>query len=374
MSELRAGASKVDITPPVGTTMDGYSDRPEPSTGIHDRLYCRALVLKTGQTKVALVSVDLCWLNRTVVLDVRKKATASGVDEVFLAATHTHSGPAVADFIVRPTTLGTDYILSLPGLIAGAIEAASHRDRPATIETSIGEANLSINRRLRSLPVDPTVTSLNFRDNQGKPVAGVLNYSCHPTVLGPSNRQVSADYPGKVAELVEAENGEGYVSLFLNGACGDVNPATCDGYRCDGSYDDVSRMAKRLMGAAKRAQGSKSPQGKGIFSGATRIGPLPPWGLSFELTAMDLDGVALLGVPGEVFASTGAYLRRALPSHLLVVSGFTNGYAGYFPTQDAFERKDYETRRICWVDASAEAEIRAGASSLLERVCKNGRP
>jgi hypothetical protein len=82
---------------------------------------------------------------------------------------------------------------------------------------------------------------------------------------------------------------------------------------------------------------------------------------------MSLGGVILLAAPGELFASTGLFLRKTTSSPLMI-AGFANGYVGYFPTQDAFERRDYETRRICWVDSSAEEVIRSEASALLERV------
>lgn len=368
MTGLSAAGAKVDITPPLGTTMDGFVDRPQVSVGIHDRLHCRALVLRTGEVTAAVVSTDLCWLGSGTVSEVQKRASAAGVDKVFLAATHTHSGPAVADFIVGPTTLGTEYVLSLPDLIAEAIETALRQVRPVTAEVSAGDAALSVNRRLSSLPVDPKVISLTLRDSQGNDVAGVLNYSCHPTVLGPANRQISADYPGMTAGLIEESIGGGFVSIFLNGACGDVNPSTCDGYLCEGTFSDASTMARGLVAASRGSSGPKPVDCSGILHGTSRIGPLPPWGLSFELTAMDLGGVAFLGVPGELFASTGLWLREKLSPRPLIVSGLTNGYVGYFPTQDAFERKDYETKKICWVDASAEAAIRREAIALLDRV------
>jgi len=349
--------------------MDGYVDRTNPSTGIHDRLLSRALVLRAGGRTAAIVSCDLCWVGLATVAEVRKKAKASGVDALILAATHTHSGPAVADFIAGPTAPDSDYVLSLPGLITDSIRSASERLRPVTAEVKVGNVGLSVNRRLRSLPVDPTLVTLTFQDEQGKSVAGVLNYSCHPTVLGPTNQQISADYPGKVAELAEEQEGGSYVSLFLNGACGDVNPSTCDGYICAGTFLDVSSMARKLVEASRGSPGAKPVGISELGAASTRIGPLAPWGLSFELDAMSLGGVSLLGVPGELFASTGIWLRKQLSPRPLLIAGFANGYAGYFPTPDAFERRDYETRKICWVDASAEQAIRREAADLLEKVC-----
>ena len=58
--DLKAGAAKIDITPPVGYAMWGYGARHDsPSVGVLDPLLARALVLGVGNEKIALVSLDL---------------------------------------------------------------------------------------------------------------------------------------------------------------------------------------------------------------------------------------------------------------------------------------------------------------------------
>ena len=42
---LRAGAARIEITPPVGIDLTGYLARQNPSVGVRDPLYVRALVL-----------------------------------------------------------------------------------------------------------------------------------------------------------------------------------------------------------------------------------------------------------------------------------------------------------------------------------------
>src|SRR5215469_10428901 len=70
---LEAGVAQVDITPPPGLPMYGYFDRltkHQLATGTLDPLYARVLVLLTGNTRVALVTLDLGrtfnknWLDR----------------------------------------------------------------------------------------------------------------------------------------------------------------------------------------------------------------------------------------------------------------------------------------------------------------------
>ncbi len=59
---LKAGAVRVDITPPVGVWLSGYGHRDKPSDAVEDRLYSKALVLNDGRTKIAIVSTDLLWV------------------------------------------------------------------------------------------------------------------------------------------------------------------------------------------------------------------------------------------------------------------------------------------------------------------------
>ena len=96
---MRAGRAKIDITPAAGTPMDGYYVRSEPSIGVHDPLYCRAVVLDDGSKTLAIASCDLCWVTYPVVTEVRRQAALVGIDHVFISATHSHSGPAIADFL-----------------------------------------------------------------------------------------------------------------------------------------------------------------------------------------------------------------------------------------------------------------------------------
>src|SRR5208282_6433856 len=58
--EVRAGAARIDITPPTGHALWGYAARKDtPSDGVLDPLQARALVLGVGKKRIALVSLDL---------------------------------------------------------------------------------------------------------------------------------------------------------------------------------------------------------------------------------------------------------------------------------------------------------------------------
>jgi neutral ceramidase len=237
LSEARitAGLAKVEITPPVGGEMWGYDGR-GPSTGIHDPLFAKVLVLMTAEIKVAIVSWDVCefqahWL--------RKKVEELGIPYLLLCCTHTHGGPFLyqEDFPSKEKPL----LRMVEERILGAIQEAMRNPFPAYISAGEGNIQLGYNRlhrepnrlattyfenpeRIPFGPVDPTVGVIRVKDRQDAIRAVLVHYGCHPVVLGPENRLISADYPGPMAEKVEKEAGPKAMCLFIQGCEGDVNP------------------------------------------------------------------------------------------------------------------------------------------------------
>src|SRR5947209_8532433 len=90
---LEVGFGAADITPGVGKKpvfLAGFGhDRR--ATGVHDPLTARAVVLRHGDRKLALVSVDLVGLFHPNVLRVR--ARLPGFTHVLVSSTHNHEGP-----------------------------------------------------------------------------------------------------------------------------------------------------------------------------------------------------------------------------------------------------------------------------------------
>src|SRR5581483_7334063 len=120
-----------------------------------------------------------------------------------------------------------------------SIGAAKAAEFSATLEMSTGRIYLGHNRRkiidgkgymwwrneekLPSHPIDPTVNALQVKDADGKTRAVLVNYACHPSVLGPDNYEYSADYPGAMKRYIEAQI-PGATALFVQGGAGDINP------------------------------------------------------------------------------------------------------------------------------------------------------
>lgn len=238
---LMAGIARVEITPASSMPMYGYANRKcGPSSGTHDPLLAKVLVLESGGTRVALVTADL----GSLVTDTLRRdvATRLGIPTLLLAASHTHSAPAFLPFGSAPATSdqARAYLTEVEGRIFDAVAEASRTMFPARLGVGRGSLQLGYNRlllrddgRARALfdnldrvpygPVDPEVVLLRVEDTHGTPRALLVHYAMHAVVLGPTSCKYSADFPGVVQSEVEQAL-EGTQVMFVQGGAGDINP------------------------------------------------------------------------------------------------------------------------------------------------------
>ena len=128
MSGLQAGIGKTNVTPRIGALLYGYFDRFDPSQGVHDDLWARAIVLKSDTVELALCSVEVCVLRArevALVRDAVARRCSLSRDNIFLFATHTHAAPSGSN--------ASDWDTPLVDLIADAIVQAYEHTAPAVV-------------------------------------------------------------------------------------------------------------------------------------------------------------------------------------------------------------------------------------------------
>ena len=257
MSSLCVGSASAVITPPVGTPMDGYSARQGVSQAVHDDLYARALVFDDGRTRAALVSCDLIDVDRYLVAAARQQtveATGIPAEHVMIATVHTHSGPA-------GLRRGMDEALAETTAhhIAGAIAAADRQKQPGVLK--VGRCtvdSVSQNRRDPSWPADTALRLLlvDSPERGEPPLAAVINFACHATVLFQTNLVISVDYPGYAVRTFQKLLPD-TACLFLQGACADVNPVWMEQ-----NFAEVERLGTIVGSAAARLALELHPLGQ----------------------------------------------------------------------------------------------------------------
>jgi Neutral/alkaline non-lysosomal ceramidase, N-terminal len=244
---LRAGAATIDITPPAAVVMDGYGSRREPTRGVHDPLFARALVLENRDHRFAIISCDLLGMHPYITLEVRHLAAKrAGIapDRLLLCATHNHAGPAGLRGGMF-SSLDEALAGTLAQRVCAAIEEAAGAPQPATLK--LGRATIetvSMNRRHPGGPIDPVLRVL-LVDGEAGPIATLVNFACHATVPSGQNLMLSAEFPGVACRLLQQQTGA--PALYLQGACANVNPVWIKQ-----DFHSVERAGQIVGGAALR--------------------------------------------------------------------------------------------------------------------------
>src|SRR5580765_4670545 len=238
------GVARADITPPPNIYARSWgSALHDAAEGIHRPLLVTSLFMRGGdpQLELYLVCFDLgWWYDNAHELEIRKQIVAqSGIrDEQLLTHMgHTHSGPITN--LQNLDREGGELIPSYRDkIVEGAvavIQQSKANAQPAVVSWADGRCNLARNRDLvldsetflcsvnPDGPTDDMVLVGRVTDAQGKIIATMVNYACHPVSLGGGNKLISPDYYGAMREVVERDTGSA-PCLFLHGASGDMTP------------------------------------------------------------------------------------------------------------------------------------------------------
>ncbi|MGI9070896.1 MAG: neutral/alkaline non-lysosomal ceramidase N-terminal domain-containing protein [Bryobacteraceae bacterium] len=374
---LRAGIAKVEITPPPGEQMWGYENRTTPAAGTLDPLYARVLILDAYGKRIGLVALDLGRVFGPASLDqLRAAARRSGISSLLVAASHTHSGPVVQDEYRQGAPAWERKALSS---IEDALERAAADLADARLGVGYGTAYIGHDRlkvnengtvswfetnatQIPTAPVDPTVSILRIDRTDGRPMAILVNYSCHPVVFGPDNVQYSADYPGAMTRVVESALGGDAMAFFLQGAPGDINPyyaVTPLKQNAIGRRDWTGKtLGDEAVRVATHIQTEPQPNPsidfieeklpmhirwdiEGFRLGLKRflgdaydqyVSRITP-NLELPVTTLLINRrIAIMTMPGEPFVDFQINWRQRCPVAHAFFLGYTNGYFGYFPT------------------------------------------
>ena len=363
--DLVAAAQSVDITPTRPTFIAGYG-RNRLSIDVHDRLSARCIVLGSGKTRIAIVSCDLIGVPRYEASKIRTLVTSVPAEHLFIAATHTHSGPdTLGQWGPDIQTRGVDeaWIADLRVKVARMIDSAASQLRPADLlfaKTS-NVTGISKNIRVpRILDTELSVMQLRNRGD-GKCIATMVNYACHPEVL--NTRRITADFPHWLYETVEAH--EGGVCLYMNGAQGGMVTADFDestapkgqnwaaaesiGKSLGSQVLAILPEAEKCVNTAIRAQQSvfSLPLENTMFLTLIKLHVLKGEtlknnALTTEVNRFTIGPAEFLTIPGEALPNVGFYLKRQMTGKYKFLCGLTCDFLGYILAPEDFGLRLYE--------------------------------
>ena len=258
---LKAGMSRVDITPPQGLELAGYPHYPRYNTGAHDPLYAACMYLENDGIEVAMITLDLLFFSKKHVNVVRERVEAAcGVPgaNVMISCSHTHSGPwASGRLDIESLEAGKEqpheYVEALIQNIVNIISEAKANAFPATFGAGTAlcgaESGIGGNRRIPGGPHDPTVSVMAVKDEKGTVRGMFVNYTLHPTFIHEWSNVCTADYPCYLKLQLE-EMEPGVIVGFAQGTSGNQSSRY---YRQGESYDEAERVGRTLGKAAHKA-------------------------------------------------------------------------------------------------------------------------
>jgi hypothetical protein len=263
--QLLAGAATAVITPTLGVSLCG-SMLDRSAANIHDDLHARSVVLDNGETKLALVVLDLIAARKEWLSEIKHQIhsfTGIPLAQILISCTHTHSGPTPVP--IFQSNVETDYLKWTAPRVADSVRVAMQRSQPARIGWGLGrEDRVIFNRRYfmkpgtklpspfpgiedkvkmnpgelnpaidkPAGPVDPDVAVLAVQKAEnadGQPLALYASYGLH-YVGGMPGTDISADYFGAVADILHALTGgprrdarQPFVAALANACFGDIN-------------------------------------------------------------------------------------------------------------------------------------------------------
>jgi neutral ceramidase len=228
---LQAGWAKRLITPGVGVPMGGYSGRgnEKKSKGVRDDLYVRAMAFSDGVDTAVLVGSDMLIIPPNLSGAVRNNVASQtdlNENQILFNASHTHCGPGGFMPGLASKLSGGEFDPGLveflvQGFTEAIVDAVETLEPAALASGSVDAPQLIRNRMRDGAPVDPELSFLLVRQNDGD-ACYIASYSAHPTIFGSDMLEFSAEYPGELMRHIEANTS--HEAQYLGGAVGSMGP------------------------------------------------------------------------------------------------------------------------------------------------------
>lgn len=378
---FKAGFAKVDITPPLElkTSLGGYGERmSQPATGVHDRLFAKAVVLVQGDRRFALVTADALGFPPAFKPAVLERLTDSGwtSDQVMLLPSHSHTtfdmseiNPKNAIGIPQLGIFRPELYEILLERFAAVIEEAEKSVQPVKVGTASATLEgWAANRRRGETEKDEVLTVTRIDAEDGRPLGAFVHWAAHPTFMDSSDMMFSGGWPGHLQRTLEALAGEDFYCLYSNGAVGDQRPVT----RPDSghsNWEKAERYGRELALQTHQVWSAVETHPVRVFSYHLETIDLPPrsWHPDFMQTGgaeyglredlmevlieqmvppqsvcgiLRLDDLLLVGVPGEMASGLGKGLKSKAAEltgarHPLV-AGLANEWVSYILSPEQY--------------------------------------
>ena len=414
---VRFAIIKKQLDIPLPIYLEGYFNRKDPATEIHDPLNISCFYLTSADKEMAVFGLDLLGIYfgtyDKLVQAIKEKVNRPQLD-IVISSAHTHSAPGFRGAMPGGHTLNLDKLFD--EIVSKAViilTEAPEIAAEATLRYSEKPIeNVGANRRNKDIKVNTVLRKLAF-DFDGKE-ALIINFPCHPTHMSARNLLVSKDFQGAAMDELA---GQGFIPMFLQGACGDISTRFT---RVDQTFEDMARIGhlfaeeikdqlpedsftiddfsyqehcftiekktyqseEYYLNEIEKHKANLEANRASMSAADLRILETAVEGINVEyqysLMQQYIDtnircGILTLGeklafvfLPFELFSRISDYIVANSPVEHLMVVGYSFDGLGYLPDEASFEQSGYEVLSCVYAKGSGEVVGRKVVELLAE--------
>lgn len=390
-ADLKVGAGSCEIVFP-----EAMFPMSEGFTITHDNPHARVMLFENGE-KSAVVSMELVNCPTDCIDEIKSiinEKTKTPKENIWIHSTHVFSTPHAPDD-AEDKALFNEAVISAA---AKALDQALDTFQKAKIGIAVGESAVTANRNIKTVDgyvhglngdgaTDHSLAVLKAENTDGETIGLMFAYGsrsyCSDVSRGTSDREITSDFTGYAAKMLEAEFGA--PALFLMTAAGDQHPirAAMDiAVKEDGSYEKIDlgvqeglKIVEELgiefgndaITIAKTITCDDSGAAVAC-SGSTYVWMTKEGGeMEIAVEALRIGDTAFIGVMPEINCNTSLELKRASPFENTVLLTFVNGDQGYMPDAQAYEIETVESGKSSLASGGAEKLVTVSVE-LLEKL------
>lgn len=393
---MKAGFSKIKITPTKSVELWGFAKREGKSKGSLNDLYAKVLTLKSDKVQIMLISLDIGGINKSVSNDIKNEINNRcfiSPDNIIISTTHTHSAPAVLP--LRNAGMPNEYYLIdlKKNILKTAVQSVENLQE-VKIGYGQGELHWGVNRREKGIKsdinqeegtIDPDVSIIRIESLDNTPLVLLVNYAAHPVTLYADNLYISSDYPGEAYKVIEYHLQ--CEMMFLQGCSANVNPKIFGSFeatktigislgdevcrispemQCEKikiinfcskiislplanppKVDELQKLVSRYQEKHKESlnlwEKTELQWAEDLIHYRLENNDLIPAGIELPIQALKLQNVFMLFLPGEIFVETGLKIKQLFKNIKIIITAYSNDCSyGYLPASAAYSQGAYE--------------------------------
>ena len=259
-----AGAASRTINPEKDSLYLAGGKPNRPFIDVHDNLYVKAVVVSNPKNNITLLTFDCIGLLYPQLEAIRSKIKVEvpsiNTDHIVMSSTHTHSGPDVVGIWGKDlmhSGVNEKHMQLIVDRAVASIKEAVQVKKLVTISFGSGSFGEDWVKNI-SEPgeIDRSVSVIKFSDLNGKNIAMLTNFACHPTIMDDKSTAASSDYVWGYYHYLDSA--QGGVNMFLQGAIGGwVQPEDVPHTYDDAKYHGSS-LGKYAFELSKKKTSSKN--------------------------------------------------------------------------------------------------------------------